>query len=398
MLVSRVVSFHRLRNVIRQLDHTAHSLSVSSAFSTGTASKTQDVVYGPHGKAGRLITLNRPRALNALNLEMVRSLTPEYCNWNSPDSETEVIVMIGSGEKSFCAGGDIVAVCNDAVNPDIPVETAVSFFKEEYQLNYLIATSIVPQVALLDGITMGGGVGLSVHGAYRVATDRCMFAMPETTIGFFPDVGGTYFLPKLEGSMGMFLALTGTRLIGKEVHRHGIATHYVSSDRIPELQQALMDISNQKEIPEILNLYSEVYSESDSTLPRDDVDRCFSGESVDAIRVSLEKDGSEWAKKQLKTMNRMSPFSLEVTFRALSESRKKKMSLAECLRMEYRIATRFVLDGEFSEGVRALLIDKDQNPIWDLEDIPNRVDRCFQPFSGDEPKEDLTLTDAASLL
>merc|ERR1712137_794272 len=183
-----------------------------------------------------LITLNRPKALNALNLNMIRQITPALKKWQA---EEKVLVLIkGTGGKAFCAGGDVRTIVESRHDPNSTL--AQDFFSEEYQLNYLISTLEIPYIALIDGITMGGGVGLSVHCHYRVATERTLFAMPETAIGFFPDVGGTYFLPKLKGKLGLFLGLTGYRLKGADVYHAGIATHALNSTNLGEIEQELL--------------------------------------------------------------------------------------------------------------------------------------------------------------
>jgi len=329
------------------------------------------------------VVLNRPKALNALNLPMVHQLTPLYLGWQKTDDVA--IIMKGNGGKAFCAGGDVVQVRKSSVEEKKPLEEVCSFFRDEYKLNHLIATSTTPQISLLNGITMGGGVGLSVHGRYRVATDNTMFAMPETAIGLFPDVGGSHFLPKLPGSMGMYLALTGDRLKGADVYKAGVATHFVSADKMEQLHTTLSEVKSSDEIEGVLEHYCTTDTPEANFGPHlDSINDCFSRDSVQEILQSLSEHGSDWAQKHVKTMKRVSPFSLLVTHRMLRESINKNMDITDCLRMEYRIVNRFMSDGEFFEGVRALLIDKDQSPKWQhtsLEDVPDdRVNKCFAPL------------------
>lgn len=353
---------------------------LSRAFSTLSEEAIQVQKIG----SAQTILLNRPKALNALNLPMVHSLTPKYLEWQS-SGDIASIIMKGSGGKAFCAGGDVVQVRKSSVEEKKSVEEVCRFFRDEYHLNHLIATSTVPQVALLNGITMGGGVGLSVHGKYRVATDNTMFAMPEVAIGLFADVGGSHFLPKLPGAMGMYLALTGDRLKGVDVFKSGVATHFVAADKLDSLHTALTEIKNSDEIEGVLEHYSSQNTPDAAFEPNlDNINECFSGDSVETIMEALTKNRSEWSAKHLKTMNRVSPFSLKVTHRMLTESAASNMDITDCLRMEYRAVVRFMSDGEFFEGVRALLIDKDLTPKWKhttLEELPaSRVDKCFLPL------------------
>ncbi|CAH1996370.1 unnamed protein product [Acanthoscelides obtectus] len=218
---------------------------------------------------------------------------------------------------------------------------------------------------------MGGGVGLSVHGKYRVATEKTLFAMPETQIGLFPDVGGSYFLPKLPGRLGAFLALTGHRLKGSDVLKVGVATHLCDSQQLPELEETLMNCSNENDVKSVLDKFNKKdVPEFSLQSVVEKINHCFAPDSMEEIIARLEKDGSTWAEEILKTLNKMSPTSLKVTLRQLELG--KNMSLNDCLIMEYRLASNCLDHKDFYEGVRALLIDKDQNPKWDppsLKDV-----------------------------
>ncbi|XP_043929640.1 3-hydroxyisobutyryl-CoA hydrolase, mitochondrial [Protopterus annectens] len=272
---------------------------------------------------------------------------------------------------------------------------AQDFFREEYMLNYAIGTFSKPYVALIDGITMGGGVGLSVHGHFRVATEKTLFAMPETAIGLFPDVGGSYFLPRLEGKLGLYLALTGFRLKGRDVHKAGVATHFVESERLPALEKDLISLKapSKETISDLLDGYHEK-SESGKEKPfvlaehLDKINRLFDSTSVEGIIRNLKQDGSSFALQQAETLIKMSPTSMKITFRQLKEG--ATLSLKDAFAMEYRLSQACMRGHDFFEGVRAVLIDKNQNPKWSpatLEEVSDEyVDSCFKPLGSSELK------------
>ncbi|XP_033842778.1 3-hydroxyisobutyryl-CoA hydrolase, mitochondrial [Periophthalmus magnuspinnatus] len=331
------------------------------------------------GRAG-VITVNRPKVLNALNLNMIRSIYPQLKKWEA-ESDTDLVIIKAVGGKAFCAGGDIRAV-TEAGRVGDPL--AEDFFREEYILNHAIGTCKKPYVALIDGITMGGGVGLSVHGRFRVATEKTLFAMPETGIGLFPDVGGGYFLPRLQGKLGLFLALTGFRLKGRDVHRAGVATHFVDSNKMPDLERELVKCVSVEDVGEVLDSYqkqSSSGSDKPFVLEKNiaDIHRLFSADSVEGIMHSLNADGSEFAVKQAETLSRMSPTSLKMTFKQLQLG--GALSLKDVLIMEYRLSQACMRGHDFYEGVRAVLVDKDQSPRWSpasLDQVSDQdVDRCF---------------------
>lgn len=294
-----------------------------------------------------------------------------------------LVILKGAGKKSFCAGGDVRAVTEGTL------ESGKNFFREEYKMNELIGNYRKPFVALIDGITMGGGVGLSVHGTYRVATERTLFAMPETQIGLFPDVGGGYFLPRLPGKLGLFLGLTGFRLKGRDVQKAGIATHYVESSKLEELENELCGCQSDLAVSKILYKYSSLFKDSSEFVLAESMDRinqCFSGATVEEIFRNLENDGSAWAVNTMATMTKMSPLSMKITHKQLELG--KNMTLRECLQMEFRMAAHCTIKSDFKEGVRALLIDKDQNPKWEydtLEKVPeDRVASYFGPLPDND--------------
>ncbi|XP_072252620.1 3-hydroxyisobutyryl-CoA hydrolase, mitochondrial isoform X2 [Leuresthes tenuis] len=342
------------------------------------------------GRAG-VITMNRPKVLNALNLTMIRQIYPQLKKWEK-DNETDIVIIKGIGGKAFCAGGDIRAVTEAGKAGE---SLAQDFFREEYILNNVIGTCRKPYIAIIDGITMGGGVGLSVHGRFRVATEKTVFAMPETAIGLFPDVGGGFFLPRLRGKLGLFLALTGFRLKGRDVQRAGVATHFVESKKIPDLEKELVNLKSpsDSEVSRVLESFqdqSSLDSEKPFVLDKhiSDIDRLFSATSVEGIMQKLKADGSEFAKKQAETLSKMSPTSLKITYKQLQEG--KKLSLQDVLVMEYRLSQACMRGCDFYEGVRAVLVDKDQNPKWNpatLEEVSDQsVTECFSSLG----EKDLT--------
>ncbi|XP_076039906.1 3-hydroxyisobutyryl-CoA hydrolase isoform X2 [Oratosquilla oratoria] len=344
-----------------------------------------DVLLEDIGNKG-LITLNRPKALNALNLGMVRTIYPKLQEWENNKS---LVIIKGVGEKAFCAGGDVRSITEGGKKGD-PITK--DFFREEYYLNCLIGTLEIPYIALLDGITMGGGVGLSVHGMFRIATERSLFAMPETAIGLFPDVGGSHFLPRIGGNLGMYLALTGHRLKGRDVLKAGVATHVCDAVKLPELEDTLLKLENPypEDVSEVLNdFHNAATFEKDKDfslkpfLPQ--IEECFSADSVEGIIDRLQKDGSEWALKNLSILSKMSPTSLKVTHEQIT--RGADLTLQECLAMEYRLTQRCCEDHDFYEGVRAVLVDKDQKPSWNpanLEGVDTKtIERYFSPLPPD---------------
>lgn len=338
------------------------------------------------GRAG-VITMNRPKVLNALNLSMIRQIYPQLKKWDS-DGDTDLVIIKAVGGKAFCAGGDIRAV-TEAGKVGDPLSE--DFFREEYILNHAIGTCKKPYVALIDGITMGGGVGLSVHGRFRVATEKTLFAMPETGIGLFPDVGGGYFLPRLQGKLGLFLALTGFRLKGRDVHQAGVATHFVDSNKMSDLEQELVKCPSVEDITKVLDSYqnqSSLGSDKPFILEKHvaDIDRLFGADSVEGIMENLKADGSEFATKQAETLSRMSPTSLKMTFKQLQLG--GALSLKDVLVMEYRLSQACMRGHDFYEGVRAVLVDKDQSPRWSPSSLDQVSDQDLAScFSSLGPKD-----------
>ncbi|XP_060558404.1 3-hydroxyisobutyryl-CoA hydrolase, mitochondrial-like isoform X1 [Ruditapes philippinarum] len=358
-----------------------------------TSSSVDDEVLIQQIDTKGIITLNRPKALNALNLNMIQKIMPQMTTWEN-DPHMTMVIMKGTGDKAFCAGGDIVAVTESG---KLGGQLAKDFFKEEYILNNKIGTYEIPYIAFIDGITMGGGVGLSVHGTYRVATERTLFAMPETAIGLFPDVGGGYFLSRLGGRLGIYLALTGFRLKGRDVQKAGVATHFVQSDKMHALEESLLKLHDPEPL-DVAHVLDKFQHESTGIPDTDfilrdhmeEINRLFEGETVEEIMQNLEKDGSPWASKQLEILKKMSPVSMKITLRLLNEGSAR--TLQEDLEVEYRLSQRCIEDKDFYEGVRAVLIDKDQSPKWDPTTVEGvtkeHVDWYFSPLP---PERELQL-------
>ena len=322
------------------------------------------------GHLGR-VTLDRPEALNALNSEMVADITAALQDFAADDAVRTVLVD-GAGERAFCAGGDVVMLHDSGkANGGRGDGRAEAFWRTEYALNDLIRRYPKPYVALIDGIVMGGGVGLSVHGRYRVAGDTTLFAMPETGIGYFPDVGGTFFLPRLGTDIGNWLALTGARLGPGGCVRAGIATHFVPTER----HGALIEALGEGEAEAVL---AEFAAEPPSEEPIPEAVRAFSGSTVAEILDALDADGSEWAAKQAKTLRRKSPLALDATLRALREG--AGMDFRDAMARELDLSLAFLTTQDFYEGIRAQLIDKDRNPGWSAahgDDLEAQLERMW---------------------
>lgn len=341
----------------------------------------EEVLFEERGNIG-LITLNRPKALNSLTTNMCTLIRDKLEAWRLKPS-VKAVVVVGAGEKAFCAGGDVVKVSNAYKENG----GGSDFFLEEYQMNVAIAEFPKPYVSLVDGFVMGGGVGVSIPGDFWVATEKTMFAMPETALGLFPDVGGGWFLPRLPGETGMFLALTGARLKAPDLYALGIASHVVQTGSMNALLDALAtaDISENSDVKEVLDGFHSDPEPAPLSPHFEDIDDHFDQADVESIIASLKADESEWAQKQAEKLGHMSPFSLKVTFKQLRCGMAME-SFRENMNMEYRMASNILSYPDFHEGVRAILIDKDHNPKWSpasLEDVcDSDVDSVFAPLAG----------------
>ncbi len=333
-----------------------------------------DILFEAQGALG-LITLNRPKALNALTLEMIHAMTERLATW-AEDPDIAAVLVRGAGEKAFCAGGDVLAL----IRPDNEAFIE-GFFRDEYRLNRMIFRYPKPYIALVDGIVMGGGVGVSVHGRYRIATERTLFAMPETGIGMFPDVGGTWFLPRLPGQLGLYLGLTGARLKAADCLYAGLAEAYVPLDRHGELLAGLVDGRWPQTL--LAELGGEA-GEAPIAAHRETIDRCFSVGSVEEIMKRLDAEGGDWAAKTRAALAARSPSALKIAFRQIREG--AKLDFEDCMMLEYRLSQRVVPGHDFREGVRALLVDKDMSPQWApgtlAEVTDEKIDGVFAPLPG----------------
>ncbi|MBO22986.1 MAG: enoyl-CoA hydratase [Rhodospirillaceae bacterium] len=333
------------------------------------------------GRIG-LITLNKPRALNALSLAMIHAVTPQMEAWANDDA-VDAIVIKGAGDRAFCAGGDIRDLYEGRGTDFGPTYYAV-----EYQLNVLIHTYSKPYVALMDGVTMGGGVGMSVHGSHRIVTDRTLFAMPETGIGLFPDVGASWFLNCCPGELGMYMGLTGDRLRAADCLYAGIGDAYVPADRLDALLDELSGAKalDGEGVGVILRNFAEDAGNAPLAENRDAIDRCFAGSSVEDILDRLAAEDSEWACAQLKNLAGKSPISLKVTYEQLRRGARIE-AITDIMAMEYRIADRCFRGHDLFEGIRAVVIDKDGSPTWDPATLDavgaDDVAEYFEPVAGE---------------
>lgn len=332
---------------------------------------TAEIISRVVGNLGH-ITLNRPKALNALTLVMCEEITRLLLAWET-DPSIGAVLIDGAGERAFCAGGDVILLHDSGKAGD---ERAENFWRIEYALNELIHRYSKPYVTLIDGFVMGGGVGLSVHGRLRVAGDKTVFAMPETGIGYFPDVGGTYFLPRLGMDIGQWLGLTGARLDTGQSCALGVANAFVTSDQHDELIAALGSAKLDGSDSAAANVISGFVKRPPASASIPDAVKAFGEQSVPAILRALEKDGSEWAQKQAGLIRRKSPLAMSVTFEALQ--RGAKLSFKETMMQELNLSLNFLKTQDFYEGIRAQLIDKDRNPKWSHDGVNEITETAVQ--------------------
>ena len=303
------------------------------------------------------ITLNRPRALNAFTYGMILDVAAALAAWAEDPAVSEVVIT-GAGERAFCAGGDVRSVTDRLMAGEVGYGLSDQFFRDEYRLNRTIRRYPKPYAAILDGITMGGGVGLSIHGGIRVATERTVLAMPEMAIGFFPDVGGGHALARFPDKLGLYMALTGARAGPADCLALGAATHYVSDANL----EALMAAIGSAPIAALLADLAESPGEAPMLAERAAIGRCFGAGGVEAIVAALDAEGGDWAAATATILRRMSPTSLKVAHRQLDLA--AGLDFDANMVMEYRICQRFMAGHDFVEGVRAVLIDKDNAPHW----------------------------------
>ena len=341
---------------------------------------TQEILTRREGVAG-IISLNRPKAIHALTRGMCEDMMAALTGWASDD--TVGVVMIDHAEgRGFCSGGDINLLRKSALE-----DGGISgrrFFYDEYRLNHQLFTYAKPVVAFMDGITMGGGVGISQPAAWRVATENTRYAMPESGIGLFPDVGGGWYLSRLDGHVGTFLALTGARLDGAECLWAGLSTHYLTADTLDEAKRR---IAAGEEIGKVLAELSAEAPEPKIAAHAADIARHFAFDTLEEVIASLEADEGEWAQKQLAILRSKSPQACKVALRQLSQSLELD-SFAKNMAMEYRIGARVLVLPDFAEGVRAVIVDKDNAPQWNParpeQVTPDMLDAIFAPLPDNE--------------
>jgi enoyl-CoA hydratase len=347
---------------------------------------TREILTRIEGRVGRL-TLNRAAALHALNTQMCADMIEALLDWRADPQVTVVLIDHADGTRGFCAGGDIRMLAESGAGDGA---AARAFFHTEYQLNHLLHGYPKPVVAIMDGVTMGGGVGISVHGQFRIATERTVFAMPETGIGLFPDVGGGWFLPRLpEPEFGTWLALTGARLKGQEATTAGIATHYIPTEILGAARAQIAGAADTHDPSRALRSGLDALDEATRApiVPAAGALKpLFGFDTVEEIFAALERDGGEWPKAQLAALKTKSPQTLKVALRQLRQGASAK-TFAENMAMEYRIGARVVHRHDFQEGVRAVIIDKDNAPKWNpatLQGVTDSIlDEIFAPLPAD---------------
>lgn len=335
-------------------------------------------IVGKGGSIGQVI-LNRAQSLNALTQDMCQAFDSVLQRWQT-DKKIKGVVVRAKEEGAFCAGGDIrhVYEWGQAKDP-----RALGFFWDEYRLNWRIFHFSKPYISLLDGMTLGGGVGISIHGSHRIGTERMVFAMPECGIGFFPDVGSSYFLPRLVGETGVYMALTGKRYQAPDALHVGMLTHVVPSHHGNDVVDALVHtpFSGEESKAAVDNILSELTVTPELApvaTQQAGIDTCFAEDSVAAIVANLRQHNKPWAEEALNGLLAQSPTSLKVTLRQMREG--VALDFDHCLQMEYRLVQRFLHHKDFYEGVRAQLMDKDRQPQWQpasLEEVQDMVVDSF---------------------
>ncbi|MET0182358.1 MAG: enoyl-CoA hydratase/isomerase family protein [Caulobacterales bacterium] len=343
-----------------------------------------DIVSSVESGVGRL-TLNRPAALHALTHDMCAAMIDALLAWRA-DPSVKIILIDHAGERGFCAGGDIRMLADSGKSDGA---AGRAFFHAEYRLNHLLMVYGKPIVALIDGVTMGGGVGISLPAQFRVSTERTTFSMPESGIGLFPDVGGGWHLPRLPGKLGLWLALTGARLKAADCVEAGLATHFVTSARLAEVRALVSAAGGAAALRDGLDkLHESPGAPIELTAERRAlIDELFSGARVEDIFAALAAHPSEWAQAQLSTLKTKCPMTLKVSYRQLAAG-AQCASFAENMKMEYRLGARIILRPDFHEGVRAVIIDKDNAPRWSPSDIKEieaaDLDAFFAPLPDAE--------------
>lgn len=351
------------------------------------SSPSSEILMREEGRAA-FLTLNRQNALNSLTHDMVRTLESQYLKWASTPRIYGVILEAVPG-RAFCGGGDIRALIAGMATD---MDATIQFFRDEYQHNWSLECFTKPNISLIDGIVMGGGVGIAIYGTHRVAGENFLFAMPENGIGFFPDVGGGFFLSRLPGETGLYLGLTGNSVRRADAYYLGIATHCIDAAEFDQIRHAVIEGDP---IDPVLDKLHRNPGESELAALRPIIDRIFSVSGVEEILSRLDAETgehAEWARETAATIRKRAPLSLKVTLRLVREGRSKP-TLKHELMTEFRLVRRFLSQPDIQEGVRAALIDRDQSPKWQpasLEEVTQEmVDACFAPLGDGE----LSLTD-----
>jgi len=350
---------------------------------------TSDILFETKGAWG-VVTLNREKALNALNWDMVKAMRAELTKW-AGDKSVKAVMVRGAGDRAFCAGGDIRWL-HDTAKEDPAY--ACEFFREEYRNNSLIYHFPKPYVALIDGIVMGGGVGISVHGDFRVAGDATLFAMPETGIGLFPDVGGGHFMPRLHDGLGLYYALTGARAKAADCMAAGVATHYVAADDYAAMEADLLNARlgdhAHADIETVLDNHAGDPGHAAVNDQRENIARLFQGhETLDSLMTALANDDSDFAAECVKTLSRMSPTSMRLTFEQMKRGHEHDFD--EVMKMEFRMVRRVMEGHDFFEGVRAQILDKDRNPQWAPPSLKEIDDKDVAHYFDDLGDSELML-------
>ncbi len=342
---------------------------------------TPDLLTRINGHVGH-ISLNKPSTIHALTIDMCRAMSATLTKW-ADDPTVHAVILDHAEGRGFCAGGDIrylrTSVLEDAG------ERGLNFYYDEYQLNHQMFTYPKPIVSFWDGIVMGGGAGVALPCRYRIATENTRFAMPETGIGLFPDVGGGWYLPRLPGRIGVFLGLTGARLDGAECIEVGLATHYLPAAALAEAKARMAE--HPERIEGILGSLAVAHPAARILGNIERINQLFASDRLEEILAALEADGGDWALKELATLRTKSPLSNKVALRQLLDG-AKCATFADNMRMEYRIVRRILTRADFAEGVRAVIVDKDNAPVWDPPTpsgvTPELLDAIFSPLPADQ--------------
>ncbi|MBM3467812.1 MAG: enoyl-CoA hydratase/isomerase family protein [Alphaproteobacteria bacterium] len=337
----------------------------------------KEIISKQDGHAG-VMMLNRPKALNALSLSMIREITRLLVSWKD-DTQIHCVMLMSTHDKAFCAGGDIRSVYDARLKGD--EDYICSIFQEEYLLNYMIQMFPKPYISFIDGLSMGGGLGISIHGSHRLVTEKTGMAMPETAIGFFPDIGANFFLNRCPGEIGTYLALLGSTIAAEDCLYAGLATHRLASQEMMQTYQELTCTKSIDEMNDVLQNYAGGQSDCFLQNYRNLIDECFSFNTVEEIMEALFDAKNPVADQWLEELEKKSPTSLKLALALLRHT--KGRTLKEVLTLDFQVSQHCAEGHDFYEGIRALLIDKDKNPRWNparLEDVtPQAIEKYFQP-------------------